>query len=251
MRFADNTFFLKSKLGSYNPTAKLLAALFIAVGLLVSDDAVSASLAIFVEAVSLVIFKVSYRAAFKKALPLFLAAISLAVANIIASKTAGLIIAGISLRLVAISFPGILLFASTDPIDLADSLVQQCHLSPRYAYSSLAAFRLLPLLSEEWSLIVRARRSRGIDYGGRFISKFPMFFTSVFSLLVAAIRKGTRLAFSMDAKGFNLPITRTSARQQLVHKKDTALVVSAFVMILSINAISISLGFFHPVLLHI
>jgi len=247
----DNRFFITSKLSSYNPSAKLLATLVIALGLLLSDDMVSALLAIAIELLSLVIFRISCRRAFKKTYPLFIAAISVAVANIIASRASGFIIAGISLRLIAISFPGILLFASTDPIDLADSLVQQCHISSRYAYATLAAFRLLPLLSEEWLLIMMARRSRGIDYGGGFISRFPLFFTSVFTLLVSAIRKGTRLAFAMDARGFNLHLTRTSARQQLVSNKDRFLVISALVMVFAANMTAIGFGVWHPVLLHI
>ncbi len=247
----DNRFFITSKLSSYNPSAKLLAALVIALGLLVSDDTASALVAIAIELMSLVIFKISYRRAFRKTYPLFIAAMSVAIANVIASKVSGFIIAGISLRLIAISFPGILLFASTDPIDLADSLVQQCHLSPRYAYATLAAFRLLPLLSEEWLLIMMARRSRGIDYGGGFIAKFPLFFTSIFTLLVSAIRKGTRLAFAMDARGFNLHLKRSSARRQFVSGKDRFLVISALGMVLMANMTAIGLGVWHPVLLHI
>jgi energy-coupling factor transport system permease protein len=38
----------------------------------------------------------------------------------------------------AIGLPGILVVAATDPVDLADSLVQQLHLPVKFAYGTLA-----------------------------------------------------------------------------------------------------------------
>ncbi|MCL5048248.1 MAG: energy-coupling factor transporter transmembrane protein EcfT [Firmicutes bacterium] len=244
-------FFLEGKLGQYNPAAKLLAALLIALGLLVSDDITSASVALAVECIALGVFAIPYKAVFKKTYPLFLAAISVAIANIVASKASSLVIAGISLRLVAIAMPGILLFSSTDPVDLADSLVQQFRISPRYAYAALASFRLLPLLSEEFSLIIRARRSRGIDYGRGPIAKLVLFVTSVFALFVSAIRKANRLAMTMDARGFNLKVSRTSAREQKVQKHDAVLILSALAMVLIANMAGMLVGTWHVVLLSV
>ncbi len=244
-------FFLEGKLSRYNPAAKLLAALLIALGLLVSDDITSALVALTIELISLSVFAIPYKPVLRKTYPLFLAAVSVAIANIVASKAPALVIAGISLRLIAISLPGILLFSSTDPVDLADSLVQQCHVSPRYAYAALASFRLLPLLSEEFSLIMRARRSRGIDYGRGFIAKFPLFLTSVFALFVSAIRKATRLALAMDARAFNLKVARTSAREQAIQRRDIILILSALTMVLVANTAGIIAGTWHIVLLSI
>ena len=42
------------------------------------------------------------------------------------------------------TLPGIVVLAATDPMDLADALVQRWHVPARFAYGALAALRLLP-----------------------------------------------------------------------------------------------------------
>src|SRR5699024_8094980 len=71
----------------------------------------------------------------------------------------------LGLRVLAIASCAVLTFATTDPTEVADSLVQQWRVPARFAIGSLAALRLLPLLSHEWHLITMARRARGIDAG--------------------------------------------------------------------------------------
>src|SRR6185369_11669955 len=73
--------------------------------------------------------------------------------------------ASLGLRVLAVALPSVLVFASTDPTDLADALVQQARVSARFAIGALAAWRMLPLLADEWRLVVLARRARGIDAG--------------------------------------------------------------------------------------
>ena len=72
---------------------------------------------------------------------------------------------GYALRLIAIGLPGFVVFATIDPTDLADSLIAHLKVPPRFAIGALAAFRLVPLLTEEYRLILLARRARGIDGG--------------------------------------------------------------------------------------
>ena len=52
-----------------------------------------------------------------------------------------------------------------DPIEMADALIQQARVSPRFAIGVLAALRLLPLLAQEWQTIGMARRARGVEAG--------------------------------------------------------------------------------------
>ena len=161
------------------------------------------------------------------------------------SALAGL---GISLRVLGIALPGALVLASTDPVDLADSLVQQVRAPARFAYGTLAALRLLPLLTEEWETIAMARRARGIDAGRSPVRVLRLFASQVLALLVAAIRRGTRLATAMDARGFDSGTPRTFARRQHITLADVALVAASTLVTAAAAAVSMETGAFRPLL---
>ncbi|NUR69405.1 MAG: energy-coupling factor transporter transmembrane protein EcfT [Hamadaea sp.] len=135
-----------------------------------------------------------------------------------------------ALRLLALALPAVLVYATTDPTDLADSLIQHVKAPARFAIGALAAFRLVGLLSEEWRLISMARRARGIDSGGNPLRLFPLFAGTAFGLLVGAIRRGTRLAQAMDARGFDSGTPRTVARPSPFGLGDWALLFAALLL---------------------
>ena len=110
---------------------------------------------------------------------------------------------GLVLRLFAVALPGVIVFATTDPTDLADALVQNARAPARFAIGALAAFRLVPLLGQEWQMLSMARRARGVDAGRNPVAQLRLFASTAFALLVGAIRRGTRLAVAMDARGFD------------------------------------------------
>jgi energy-coupling factor transport system permease protein len=138
---------------------------------------------------------------------------------------------GLTLRVLAVALPGVLVFASTDPTDLADSLIQQARAPARFAIGALAAFRMAPLLADEWHLIVLARRARGIDAGRNPVARIRLGASALFGLLVGAIRRGTRLATAMDARGFAAGLPRTVARPQRVSWADAAMVAAALAVV--------------------
>ena len=75
--------------------------------------------------------------------------------------------AGLALRLLAIVLAGVLATATSEPIEVADSLIQQLRVSPRFAIGVLAALRLLPLLAQEWQTLGLARRAGASRPGDR------------------------------------------------------------------------------------
>jgi energy-coupling factor transport system permease protein len=237
-----------TRLGRFNPAAKLAAAVIVMVGLLVTADLVTASVLLGSELLALPLAGIPLRAVLSRAWPLPVAAAGVAVANLIASDASRATTAAISLRLLAIALPGVLVFASTDAVDLADSLVQQLHVPARFAYGALAALRLLPLLSAEWATIHRARRARGIDAGGSALSAARLFVSAVYALLIAAIRHGTRLALAMDSRGFDSRGPRTTARIQRVRGADWALAGVVLAVAGGANALAVVLGTWHPLL---
>lgn len=134
--------------------------------------------------------------------------------------TTSVLVASLSLalRLLALAVPAVLVFASTDPTDLADSLIQHAKAPPRFAIGALAAFRMLDLFRQDWRMIAMARRARGVRQG---------FARTAFVLLVGAIRRGVRLSVAMDARGFDSGLPRTIARPQRFGAADALLILGA------------------------
>jgi energy-coupling factor transport system permease protein len=77
---------------------------------------------------------------------------------------------------------------------------------------TLAAMRLVGLLAEEWQTIGMARRARGVGSHGSPLQRLRATLGQSFGLLVQAIRRASRLAVTMEARGFGTG-QRTWARE--------------------------------------
>lgn len=126
----------------------------------------------------------------------------------------GSVLAGLAtgLRILAVALPGVMVFITTDPTDLADALSQRLRLPARFVLGSLAAFRLLGVLTQEWRTLGQARRARGVGTGGGPVRRVGSWLGQVFGLMVQAIRRATKLAVTMEARGFGAG-ERTWARE--------------------------------------
>ena len=103
----------------------------------------------------------------------------------------GLALAG---RVLAIAAVGAVFTLTTDATRLADALVQQARISPRFAYGALAAYGAIPRFGEDLTTLRQARRVRGLRGGWH-----PGLLVGV---LVLAIRHADRMALAMDARAF-------------------------------------------------
>lgn len=248
-----------------NPVAKLAAALVFSLILIATLDPVAPALAIAVELAVLPLFGIRYRVLARRAWPLLASAAGILVTLVLFAAdrsgrvlvdagpvlvTAGVLITalGLVLRLLAVALPGVIVFATTDPTDLADALIQNAKAPARFAIGALAAFRLVPLLEQEWQMINMARRARGVDAGRNPVAKLRLFVSTAFALLVGAIRRGTRLAVAMDARGFDAGIPRTVARRQRFTTADGLLVAGAAVLAGAALTVSVLLGTFRPLI---
>lgn len=242
-----------------NPVAKLAAAFVVLAGLLPTVDVVTPSVVLAVELVALAAAGVRWSALLRRSWPLLAAAGGLALTTALFTDissgsvlvdagplhltTGGLLAAaGVVLRILAIALPGICVFASTDPTDFADALVQQLRAPPRFTFGALAAFRLLPLLSQDWRTLVLARRARGVDAGRSPTRQARLFASAVFALLVAAIRRAVRLATAMEARGFDRDAPRTVARPQRIRPADQLLMAGSVAVVMAATATSLGLG---------
>ncbi|WP_027341216.1 energy-coupling factor transporter transmembrane component T family protein [Hamadaea tsunoensis] len=224
------------------PVAKLGAALTLSVAAVLTLDPVALAVLAAIPLVTAPLFGLSPLRLLRRAWPAFAAAVGIILSLALFSADRGgtvyvhfgpflvtssvLATAGAyALRLVALSLPAVLFTATTDPTDLADSLVQHVRAPARFAYGALAAYRLVGLLTEEYQQLTMARRARGIDSGGNPLRWAKLFAGTAFGLLVGAIRRGTRLAQAMDARGFDAGLPRTIARPSRFGPPDVALLL--------------------------
>ncbi|TDC73241.1 energy-coupling factor transporter transmembrane protein EcfT [Micromonospora sp. KC606] len=248
-----------------NPVAKLAAALVFSIILVATLDPVAPAIAIATELALLPLFGIRYRLLARRALPLLAGGAGIVVTLVLFAAdrsgrvlldagpvlvTEGVLVTalGLVLRMFAVALPGVIVFATTDPTDLADALIQNAKAPARFAIGALAAFRLVPLLGQEWQMLSMARRARGVDAGRNPVAKLRLFVSTAFALLVGAIRRGTRLAVAMDARGFDAGTPRTVARRQHFGTADWLLLAGATVLAGGALAVSVALGTFRPLL---
>lgn len=218
-----------------NPVAKLAASAVIAVALVLSIDWVSAGVALALEGVLLLWAGLTVRQFLRRTWPVWVAAVLGGVTILLYGQPSGethlqfllvhvtdgsigLAIATV-LRMLAIGLPAVVLFATIDPTELADGLAQILRLPARFVVGALAGLRLVGLFIEDWRALELARRARGVADRGRL----RRFWGQAFALLVLSIRRGSKLATAMEARGFG-SAPRTWARESRLHARDAALI---------------------------
>lgn len=226
-----------------NPVTKLFAALAVTIVLLLSVDVVSALTALLLEAAVLPWCGLAAGVLLRRLAPVLIAAGPAGVVTCLIGVDTGAVLLGlgpidvtegslqdgiaITVRVLAVGVPGVVLLASTDPTDLADALAQRLRLPHRFVLGALAGLRLVGLMVEEWRTLSLARRARGVGDDRGPVGTARVLGGQAFALLVLAIRRGTRLAMAMEARGFGAPGPRTWARPSTFAARDAALVVGA------------------------
>lgn len=149
-----------------------------------------------------------------------------------------------TLRVLAIALPAVILFITVDPTDLADGLAQVLRLPSRFVLGALAGLRLVGLFLDDWRQLSLARRARGVADTGRV----RRFFAQALALLVLAIRRGSKLATAMEARGFGGDRRRTWARASVLGAPDIWLIaVGVLIAVLSVT-VSVASGAWNLVL---
>lgn len=241
-----------------NPVAKLAAVLILTVALLLSIDWVSATVALFCEAIGLRWAGLSPRQFIRRTWPVWVGAAAAGLTTVLYGQTYGDVHlhfgpvnvsdgsiqlgAATALRILAIGLPGVVLFATTDPTDLADALAQRLRLPARFVLGGLAGMRLVGLFLDDWRYLSLARRARGIDDSRGLVARVRRVSAQTFTLLVLAIRRGSKLATAMEAKGFGAKTTRTWARPSPLGRADAVLVTASVLTAVAAVALSVGAG---------
>ncbi len=233
-----------SPLATVNALAKFVATLVLSVALLLSIDPVSAGVSLALTVAVLPFARLSPVAVWRRVWPIVVSAAIAGVATVLYGRPGGEmhvewglirisdgsidLALAILLRVLAIAVPAVVLFATTDPTDLADALGQIARLPARFVLGALAGLRLVGLLVSDWRELALARRARGVADRGRL----RRFLGMAFALFVLAIRRGTHLATAMEARGFGadpavIGAPRTWARPSRLRVRDGVIVLLA------------------------
>jgi energy-coupling factor transport system permease protein len=215
---------------SINPLAKLVAGAIIGLVLLLTLDPVSGAVALVIELALLPYAGAPARKLWASLAPVLIAAPLAGLSTLLYGRGGGDLVAtigpwtiltgnvalaiAITIRVLAIVLPAVVLFASTDPTDLADALAQLWRLPARFVIGALAAIRMLGLMGDDWRMLGMARRARGVR--GEFSR--PLAFLTI------AIRRGSLLATAMEARGFDSTHNRSWARSSRWSSADTLFV---------------------------
>lgn len=240
-------------LSRVNPVAKLGAATLIALPLVLTLDWLSALVALLLELALIPFTGIGWREFWRRTWPVWVAAPLTALTILLYGQASGhvyvewfvvrisdgsieLAIATL-LRVLAIALPSVVLFVSVDPTDLADGLGQVLRLPARFVLGALAGLRMVGLFVDDWRALELARRARGVADRGRIRRGLGM----AFALLVLSIRRGSKLATAMEARGFGGDIPRTWARESTFGAREwmlmgIGLTISALAVIVAVAA---------------
>lgn len=109
----------------------------------------------------------------------------------------------VMMRGLTLSFFGALIIFTTKITDIFYSLMIQARLKPKFAYSFMAAIRMVPIIAGEYMMLRRVRKVRKPLIQKRHISGIKGFITTVITLLSQSIRRAYRLGIAMESKQFD------------------------------------------------
>ncbi|MCL6459583.1 MAG: energy-coupling factor transporter transmembrane protein EcfT [Gorillibacterium sp.] len=112
-------------------------------------------------------------------------------------------------RSLQVAAVGLLFGLTTKPVALFYSLMQQWKLPAKYAYSFLAAFRMVPTLVEEFQSLRYALQIRGKKKRHFLTNWYTTLRMYSIPLLAGSIRRAHRTAVAMEAKRFSMSGKRT------------------------------------------
>ncbi|MFS0894387.1 energy-coupling factor transporter transmembrane component T family protein [Microbacterium sp. 179-I 3D3 NHS] len=243
-------------LDGVNPVTKLVLAVLLSVPLFASIDVISALVAIGLQLLCLPLTGLRLTTVLRRLLPVVIFAPIAGLSMLLYAEPAGRIhwsfgfavisddsialAVAVSLRVIALGLPTILLFGGTDPTQLADALSQVARLPSRFVLGILAGTRMLGLFLDDWRTMGLARRARGV--GDRGVLR--RFFSMAFVLLVFAVRRGSRLALAMEARGFGSGIPRTWSRPSRLHPRDAVALLGGLVIMGVALSAAVVLGSF-------
>lgn len=240
-----------------NPVTRLAAIIIATTPLMLTIDWVSALVAFALEVVALAVAGANLGEVAKRSWMLAIMAPLGALGMLLYARPSGreyasfalahitdgsiTLASSVLLRVFAVALPAIALFLKVDPTRLADGLSQIAKLPSRFVLAALSGLRMVGLFVSDWRTMALARRARGL--GDDFALR--RFATLALALLVFALRRASRLATSMEARGFGAYPDRTWARESKLTWRDGVVVIVSIMIPVVAIAASIAAGTFN------
>jgi energy-coupling factor transport system permease protein len=114
-----------------------------------------------------------------------------------------------ALRIYTIVLSSIIFVRTTDPRDLAISLVTQMHAPYRIAYAFFIALRIVPMIEEEIQIIRAAQAVRGVARKRGIAGRIGEMKRYALPLLVGSLRRASMMVMSMEGRAFGAHPQRT------------------------------------------
>lgn len=148
----------------------------------------------------------------------------------------------LALRTMSVGILSIGFIATTDPVALMTSLHQNARLSARVTFAVLAGYRMLQQLPREWQVIRQAQAVRS-PLGARGDTRFGVraFGRAAFALLVVSLRRGERMAQSLESRGLGMG-PRTVWQPVPLGRADWLFLAGTVAVVLLVTAVVASLG---------
>ncbi|MBQ4403298.1 MAG: energy-coupling factor transporter transmembrane protein EcfT [Selenomonadaceae bacterium] len=156
----------------------------------------------------------------------------------------------ISLRLVLLIVLSSLLTFTTSPLKLTDATEKL--LSPlrkigvpshELAMMMTIAIRFVPTLIEETDKIIKAQKSRGLDFeAGGFIKKLKSMVPILVPLFLSSFRRADDLAMAMEARCYRGGEGRTHMKQLCFTKKDFCAALAVLIICAGVGGLSYAAG---------
>lgn len=249
-----------SWLGRLNAGTKFGTVMLISILLIIVRDPLTPAIILTLEAIALLAARFNPITLLTRFWPILLAALITGWATaVLAEKTGDTVLhvgflhlttnsitigIAMALRALALALPSIMFFLTTDPTRWGDSLAQTWRLPARFVLAALAALRLVGLMVSEWDTLSMTRRARGVTGSSSAtgaLQSITALAGQTFALLVQAIRRGGRLAITMEARGFGSN-TRTWARPDTHTRADAVFVLVAVAIPVIAYSVSASAG---------
>src|SRR5699024_10167985 len=106
-------------------------------------------------------------------------------------------------------FLGLVFLLTSRPVMLFYALMQQLRLPAKFAYSFMAALRLVPIIIDELQARSNAFKVRGVTFSKGVKGMFERLRLYMLPIFAQSIRRAQRLAIAMEAKRFQIGASRT------------------------------------------
>jgi len=129
----------------------------------------------------------------------------------------------IGMKSLAIGMISLVLLLTTRPVLLFYALMQQFRFPAKFAYSFMAAVRLVPIVIEEWQTRTHALKVRGVTFSRGIKGLYERLKMYSVPLFAQSVRRAQRIAVAMEAKQFRMNQSRTYYYETAFSKVDAYL----------------------------